>query len=202
MPIARGEPWGTVVPRPEGLVTIDDDVALAAALDRTDPPPLALAGGDLHRTLGSPRVGAAESAVRRVPLDLLRCELDGEPATAVAHVVARRPGRLGWWRGPIRAVVNVGHIGQWEVAPSGHPGDGRAEAIEVDETMPIRQRWAARRRLPAGAHLPHPCIRLTHRAEVVWDLDGSLEVFVDGQRRGRPRTVHVTVVPDAYELHV
>ncbi|MEX2626220.1 MAG: hypothetical protein WD225_05015 [Ilumatobacteraceae bacterium] len=202
MPIRRGEPWGTVVPRPDGLVTVDDDAALADTLEHGDPPPLALAGGDLHRTLGRPRVGGPGSKVRRVPLDVLRCEIDGEPVTAVAHVVARRPGWLGWWRGPIRAVLNVGHVADWDVAPNGHPGDGRAEVVDVDETMSVRQRWAARRRLPTGAHLPHPCIRLTHRVEVTWDLDGSLEVHVDGRRRGRPRTVRVTVIPDAYELHV
>lgn len=199
--IRHGEPWGVEVARPDDLLTVGSDAELADLLAAGERRPLALSGGDLHRTLGSPRPPTG-ATVRRVSLDLARVDLDGSRQLAVANVVARRPGRLGWWRGPIRGVFVASFLGGWDVAPDGHPNDGRVEVIDVDAAMTVRQRWEARRRLPTGAHLPHPHVRVTRRREVTWDLDGSLEVRLDGRRRARPRTVRVTVEPDAYELHL
>lgn len=199
--IEKGRPWGTVVARPDDLVAAPSDAALAELVAGGAGRPLTVTGGDLHRTLGSPRPPSGPT-VRRIPVDLLRVELDDERLAAVAHVVARRPGRTGWWRGPIRAVFNASFLGRWDVAPKGHPNDGRAEEIEVDPTMTLRQRWEARRRLPTGTHLPHPDVRLARRSAVVWELAGDLEVHLDGRMRGRPHVVRITVAPDAYELYV
>lgn len=201
MVIRKGEPWGVGATCPDDLVTATTDAELADLLAARSADALTVSGGDLHRTVGSPRLVAGAPA-RLVPVDLLRVELDGSPEIAVAHVVARRPGWRGWWLGPLHAVCNAQFAGRWDVAPGGHPNDGRAEVIDVDAAMSWRQRWGARRRLPSGTHLPHPDIRLTHRSEVTWELDGTQMVWVDGRRRGRPRTVRVTVEPDAYELHV
>jgi hypothetical protein len=193
--IARGEPWGEAVPRPVGLITASSDVHLAELLAVDPVPPLALASGDLHRTLGSPVTG---DPVRRVRMDLLRCTLDGVPHTAVAHVVARRR----WWRGPLFAVVKAQYLDTWDVAPRGHPNDGRAQVIEVDASMGFRQRWQARRRLPSGTHVPHPLIRTTQRTSVEWEFTQPLDVYLDGRRHRRVRSVNVSVEPDAYELHL
>ncbi len=195
MVIAKGEPWGVAVPRPAGLVAASSDAHLAELLAADPVPPLALASGDLHRTLGSPVAG---DHVRRVRMDLLRCELDGVAHTVVAHVVARR----GWWRGPVYAVFKAQYLGRWDVAPRGHPNDGRAQMIEVDASMSVRQREQARRRLPSGTHVPHPLIRSTQRAAAEWEFTRPIDVYLDGRRHRRVRSVSVSVEPDAYELHL
>jgi hypothetical protein len=196
MVIAKGEPWGVIVPRPPGLVVASTDAHLADLLSGERGPALAVASGDLHRTLGSPTITGEQ--LRRVRLDLLRCELDGVEHLAVAHVIARRR----WWRGPVYAVFNAQYLGTWDVAPHGHPNDGRAEVIEVDASMTVRQREQARRRLPSGTHVPHPQIRSMHRASVEWVFEWPLDVYLDGRRHRRVRSVSVSVEPDAYELHL
>jgi hypothetical protein len=196
MVIAKGEPWGEIVSRPRGLVVAASDAHLAELLSGDRDVALAVASGDLHRTLGSP--AGTDEQVRRVSLDLLHCEFDGVEHLAVAHVVARRR----WWHGPVYAVFNAQHLGTWDVAPHGHPNDARAEVIEVDASMTVRQRLQARRRLPAGTHVPHPHIRSTHRSSVEWEFSKPLDVYLDGRRHRRVRSVRVSVEADAYELHL
>ncbi|MCU0260497.1 MAG: hypothetical protein MUE78_05710 [Ilumatobacteraceae bacterium] len=200
MTIRPGEEWGSEVARPPDLLVVPDDAALAAALAAHEQRPLAVAGGDLHRTLGAPTTTG--SVVRCVPVDVLDVELDGARQVAVAHVVARRPGPTGWWRGPIVAVMNTDHLGAWSVAPRNHPNDGRAEIVEVDPSMPMRQRWAARRRLPTGTFLPHPAISTRSRPSASWTFASPLTVWLDGRRLGPTRSLRVTVLPDAVSLHL
>ena len=194
MTIRRGEPWGTGVARPVDLVVAATDHELAERV-AGDGRPLAVSGGDLHRTIGSP--GGGET-MQRVDVDLLRIVADGTELIAVAHVIARR----GWWRGPIAAVFNTEHLGAWDVAPRSHPNDGRADVLEVHPSMTVRQRFQAWRRLPAGTHVPHPSIRTARISEVSWRFDRPLDLYVDGRRHRRVTELRVTVAPDAYCLHV
>jgi hypothetical protein len=193
--IRKGEPWGTAVARPPGLVVAGSDAELAELVAARDGRPLAVGGGDLHRTIGSPGAGRT---VQRVDVDLLEVEADGVEAIAVAHVIARR----AWWRGPIVAVFNAEHLGAWDAAPRSHPNDGRADVIEVDPALSVRQRYQAWRRLPSGTHVPHPHIRVAQRHEVSWRFERSLDLWVDGRRHGRVSELRVTVAPDAFCLHV
>jgi hypothetical protein len=204
MVIRKGEPWGTTVARPAELVVVGSDRELARWLMEHREVPVAVSAGDVHRTLGAPTAasGGVAPEVRRVPMDVLRCELDGVELLAVAHVVARHGGPTGWWRGPVHAVCNAQFIGRWDVAPSGHPNDGRAEVVEVRPDMPARQRHGAWRRLPTGRHVPHPSIRSAHGSSAHWEFERPLDVYVDGRRHRRVRSLRVTVEPDAYELHV
>lgn len=193
MTIKRGEDWGSAVDRPTdaAVATTDADVArLVLAGDR----PVVVAGGDLHRTLGSPQPG---ETARRLPLDVVHVDADGSTFTAVAHVVLRRAGRLGWWRGPIVAVMNAEFIGSWDAAPRAHPNDGSFDAVVVDPAMGVRERWQAWRRLRTGAHVPHPAISVTRRAEASYSFDGPVAVFVDGVQRARSTSVTVRLDPDA-----
>ena len=133
------------------------------------------------------------------PLDLVDVELDGgAPVVAVAHVVARLPAlRGGAWRGPIVVVMNAEFIGVADVAPRGHPNDGRVETLVVDESMTVRQRWASRRRLRNAMHLPHPQISTRSVRTATFDFDVSLRVLADGVDIGAARSMTVTVRPDA-----
>jgi hypothetical protein len=200
MTIRKGQEWGVEVDRPGDLVVLAGDAALADAVAAGERRPLAVAAGDLHRTLGAPPTDRPRP--RRVPIDALRVELDDRTLLAVAHVVARPPGPLGWWRGQLVAAMNTDHLRDWAVAPRNHPGDGRVEVLDVAATMSWRQRWAARRRLPAGTFLPHPDIATSSVPSVEWRFARPMRVEADGRSVGSTRHLRVTVEPDAFELHV
>jgi YegS C-terminal NAD kinase beta sandwich-like domain len=194
--IRKGEEWGVAVERPADLHVCVDDADLAEHVAAGAIDPLAVAAGDLARTVGSP---GPRAALQRVPVDLLRVVADGRTLVAVAHVVART---RWWWPGPIVGAFNSEYLGEWDVAPRAHPNDGIADVVEVDAAMPLRARLQARRRLPSGTHVPHPCVTSTRRAEVEWRFERPLQLHVDGRRRGDVRELRVTVQPDAFYLHV
>lgn len=205
MTIERGAPWGRRVPRPDGLVTVGGDAALAAALTVPHHAPVTVRRGDMARSLGvaGADLPATSDMINELPIDLLQVRLDGGTSlTAVAHVVARSPWTRGqWWRGPILAVMNAEFIGDWDVAPRGHPNDGRVETFAVDPAMSVRQRMSARRRLRTATHVPHPQITVRSVRSATWTFPDPLEVAVDGRHVGRARTIEVTVVPDAAVVH-
>jgi hypothetical protein len=188
--IRRGEEWGTQVPVPADIVWAESDHDIV-----TTTAPVGLAGGDVHRSVGSP---GRRDPVQRVEVDGLRVVVDGGAEQwAVAHVVARR----SWWRGRIVAVMNVDHIGDWYVAPRGHPNDGLFDVVEVVAEMPFRQRLAARSRLPTGAHVPHPMITTARDRSRTWTFDRHLDIWIDGIRTDRGRSLAVEIVPDRYTVH-
>jgi hypothetical protein len=200
--IRPGDPWARQVPRPDGLRTVDSDRAVVEALADNAPAPVAVGSGDLARTLGVSTTSGRQplrDTMNELPIDLVTVTLDdGVPHTACAHVVARSPWHRGsWWRGPILAVMNAEFIGDWDVAPRGHPNDGRVEVFEVDPSMSLRDRLAARRRLRSGGHIPHPHITTRSVRTHTWTFPHRLDVIVDGDAIGRATTITVTVVPDA-----
>jgi hypothetical protein len=195
MTVRKGVDWGDRVDRPSALVVAASDAELAALVDDRSGAALAVAAGDLRRTLGD---GGGGPTVQRVPIDLLRIDADGVEMCAVAHVVARR----SWWRGRIVGVFNCEHLGRWDVAPRGHPNDGLADVLDVDAAMTMRERLQAWRRLPSGTHVPHPSIATARRPAASWDFERPVELHVDGVRVGTVRRLAVTVEPDAFHLHV
>lgn len=186
--------WGRTLRADEVIENCLDDAGLAAAAQRGVV--LAAVSGDIHRSLGAP---VAERATSAVTLDLIECRVDGRLYRAAAHVVARRPGRWGWWRGPIVMVMVSGHLGRFEPAPRAHPGDGLLDVIEVSGSMNLRQRVMARRRSRTGSHLPHPDISTTRVRDLRRSFDESLTIFVDGASVGASRHLDVAVVAAAYE---
>ncbi len=205
MTIKPGDQWGRLVERPDDLVTVASDHDVVEALHRHPGSPVEVTSGDLARTLG---VGAgqglsgqgpARSRLNEMPIDLVEVSLDGgEPVVACAHVVARSPWHRGrWLRGPVLAVMNAEFIGEWDVAPRGHPNDGRVEVFEVESTMSLRHRLAARRRLRSATHLPHPDITTRSVRSHEWSFPHALDVVVDGRRVGRASSISVLVLADA-----
>lgn len=189
MTIRKGEPWGIEVARPPDLVVAADDHDIVELGARGD---VGLAGGDLFRSLGEP---APRDPAQRVEIDGISVALDGgRTLDAVAHVIARN----SWWRGPIVACMNVDHLGPWNVAPRAHPNDGLLDVVECSSAMSIRDRWAARRRLSHGTHLPHPDLSLARVASRKWEFERPRRVWVDGREVGATRRLSVAVVPDRY----
>jgi hypothetical protein len=195
--IRRGEPWGEpgVLP-PDGVVVRSDAEArevVTAARRAGDPvPALGLLGGDLCRAVGGT---GDESRLREggtvLPIDLGAVLVDGRLHWFVAHLVARR----GWWRGRIVAAMNAQHVGSWDVAPRGHPNDGKLDVLDAD--LPLGDRWKARRRLATGAHVPHPGISERHVAAAQVDLAAGMRVWLDGVPLGEARSLAIRIEADA-----
>ena len=197
MTVQRGEAWGDEATAPSGATAVGSDADLTSAIGRGDRP--VVRGGDLHRSLGAP---TGEAVTRRLPIDLIAVDADGTRFTAVAHVIARRRGRLGWWHGPIVAVMNVDHLGTWDAAPRAHPNDGWLDVIEVDASMKLRSRWQAWRRLRTGSHVPHPDITVRRVRTETFAFSSPLGLWLDGVARGTVRSLRVDVDADRAEVYV
>ncbi|MGV3760452.1 MAG: hypothetical protein ACO1PW_13075 [Actinomycetota bacterium] len=198
MTIRKGEAWGRPGPLPSNGVVVRSDAeareVVTAARRTGDPiPPLGLLGGDLCRTLGGTGDEArlrSDQAVQ-LPVDLGAGLVDGRLHWFVAHLVARR----SWWRGRVVAAMNAQYLGDWDVAPRGHPNDGRLDLLDGD--LPLGQRLLARNRLPAGAHVPHPQITERRVEAVQLDFDRLTPIRLDGEPIGEARTLSLRVEPDA-----
>ncbi len=202
MTISKGADWGQPVERPLDLRIAASDLELAQMLDDGSGQPTAVSSGDMHRTVGSRPVGD-RSELRALPVDLLRVSLDdGAPVVAVAHVLARSPWRAGgWWRGDALAVMNAEFVGNFDVAPRGHPNDGRVETFRAGPELSIRQRWEVRRRLPSARHLPHPLIAARPVRSMTWEFERRQAVRIDGRAAGTARQITVEVEADAAVLY-
>lgn len=198
MTIRKGEPWGEPGPLPRHGVVVRTDaearaIVTAARRAGEPTPPLGLLGGDLCRTLG----GTGDEARLRsnvavvVPVDLGAVLVDGRLQWFVAHLIARR----GWWRGRVVAAMNAQHLGGWNVAPSGHPNDGRLDVLDAD--LPIDERLQVRARLKTGSHLPHPRIEERHIRAIQVDLDRPTPIYLDGERLDPATSLSIRVEPDA-----
>ena len=202
MTVEKGRAWGEAGALPEGGVIVATDAEARAVVEEArrasrPVPALGLVGGDLCRTLGG-RGDAARlrtPQALRAPVDLGSVLIDGRQHWFVAHLVARR----SWWFGRVIAAMNAEFLGRWDVAPRGHPGDGLLDVVDAGGTRPmgVGDRVRARGRLPAGAHVPHPAIRVTRVPAVQFELPRPTPVWLDGERVGEGRTLSIRLEPDA-----
>ncbi len=198
MTVGPGDDWGRTVARPAHLQVASSDADVVRLLHEDSS--VLVAGGDLARTLGTPPPEPRDT-VLELPIDLLEVSTDRGVAVACAHVVVRSSwSRGGWWHGQVIAVMNAQFVGDWDVAPRGHPNDGRAEVVEADG-LSWRDRLAVRRRLPHGTHLPHPGITVRPLKAVSWEFSGGRVVSIDGAAPFPCRALSVTVLPDAALIH-
>ena len=197
MTIRPGTPWAEDFTAAPPAAVAYDDASLAelirlpeaAAPSMGTTPTAWLRGGDLHTTMGKP---TRTEGLSRFPIDVGEVSIDGgEPIAFVAHVVCRR--RL--WAGRFLVIANAAHLGEWNIAPRGHPNDGRLDVI--DGALGWGDRLAARRRLPSGTHLPHPALTTSRVREGTWRFDRPTAVEVDGRRAGHATRIDVRLHPDA-----
>jgi hypothetical protein len=197
--IEKGQPWGRegAVLGPAGIEVHRDreaSQAVEAARQAGAPlPELGLLGGDLCRTVGGRGLAARlrDGSGVELPVDLGVAVLDGVEHCFVAHLVARR----SWWRGRVVVAMNAQWIGDWDVAPRGHPNDGRLDVL--DGSPSIDDRLKARSRLATGTHLPHPSIAERRVASIELAFDAPTPVWLDGERVAVVRRATVAVEPDA-----
>ena len=201
--IRKGQEWGRRAARPPGLVEVEDDAAAGVLINGRRRagealPPIGLLGGDLRRTLGGRgSVAGLQDEVAMLTVDLGVVELDGRPLWFLSHLVARR----SWWRGEVVAVMNAQFLGPWDVAPRGHPNDGRLDLVRTED-MGLADRWKAWRRLPGGTHVPHPAIEVASLTARSISLSRALTVRLDGLVVGEADVLEVRVEPDALTVCV
>jgi hypothetical protein len=201
--VRKGEAWGAPGALPVDGVVVDSDLAARrvvteARRSNRPIPPLGLLAGDLARTCGAT---GREDRLRgpdaqTLPVDLGEVLVDGALHFFVAHLVARR----SWWRGPVVVAMNAQFLGDWDVAPRSHPGDGRVDLLQAD--LSLGDRWKARSRLRSGTHVPHPGISERRVKAVQVDLAPGTSVWLDDERVGEARALSVRVVPDALTVVV
>lgn len=197
MGVGKGEPWEQPLPPGVDITQADDDAAAAAAVaaamrDGVGPPTLHISSGDVARSLGG---GGVEHL--RCPMDAMDVRIDTDDGTAshlaVAHVVVRAP----LWAGDVGIVMNVSHLGEWNLGPKAHPGDGLLDVTEG--RLGLRDRLAARSRARLGTHVPHPALRTRRVADVELPVARTARVIVDGVAVARgSASVRVSVRPDAW----
>lgn len=203
MSIRKATDWGRPEPVPDDAIFVNSDAeaneAVGASRRAHRPaPPLCLLGGDLARTLG---VANNEASLRagegtRLQIDLGMALIDGRLVWFVSHLVARR----SWWRGPIVIAANAAFLGDCNVAPRAHPGDGLLELIEADPSLP--ERLKARSRLRSGTHVPHPQIKIRRCRAAQVELTRSTPVTVDGISVGDARTLSIRVESEALDVWI
>jgi hypothetical protein len=217
--IRPGEEWGEPTDAEPDVVVQGDDTALAAVVPAEDDPvPLVRflpAGSGLARAVGvaPPPAGAAPRGIA-LPVDAIVSDA-GIAMNLV--IVGRSPTALRAWHRPHRLRVTVdGRIlhdgpattvvvangqfsGTADLAPRGHPGDGRVE-VQVYALRP-GERAPMRRRLATGTHLPHPRIVVTTGRSVEVTTTGSaIAVTIDGRATGRRAGLHARVRHPALRL--
>jgi diacylglycerol kinase family enzyme len=197
--IKKGEAWGSAAPLPEDGVVVHSDAEAAEALEDARRlgrplPVLGLLGGDLCRTLGGTgdRARLTSAEAMTFPVDLGEVLVDGRIHLFVAHVTAGHRLRF--------AAMNAQWLGAWNLGPRGHPNDGRLDVYEG--ALSLLDWWQVRRRLPHGAHLPHPRIEERHVPAVQVAFPKALPVHLDGRRLGDAHNLSVRVAPDALRVVV
>lgn len=185
--ISPGQPWGNLVELDGDEPRAHDDRGLAELLARHPGARVLLDGGDLFTSLG----GQAPAEPFEMPIDLLEVTADGRQHLAAAHVVARRRG----WRGHFVVAMNGTHLGGWNLGPKAHPNDGIVDL--TSGSLGLGDRLKARRRAPAGAHLPHPDLTTSRRRSLELHLATATPLFIDGVKVGRVSHLVIAVRGDA-----
>ncbi|MFN7148118.1 MAG: hypothetical protein ACK4V6_01425 [Microthrixaceae bacterium] len=204
MTIRKGQDWGGPGALSSDAAVLDTDRAAAlllqAALDAGQPlPELGLIGGDLHRSLGSPRHCAQDlydGVGMRLPIDVGTVRLDdGAPQVFVAHLVATARRGAALWSSRTLVVMNATFRGELDLGPRAHPNDGRLDV--TDGVLPLQERRRGRSRARTGSHLPHPALRERRVRELTVTADDRWYVWLDDELVGDARTLEVACVPDA-----
>ena len=202
MTIRKGSSYGSQAPLPKGspIVTSDGELreilVASRARGETDVV-VGLLGGDLWKTFGGNGSVArleSEEAVT-VPVDLIIATIDETDVPAVAHLIA---GRL--FGKNFVAVMNAQWLGQLDLGPRSHPGDGLLDI--TTGSLPWRERRTALKRAETGTHLPHPSLSYQRAKTAEFRFDRPTDLLIDGSLQYRARSLSVRVEIDAYSVVV
>jgi hypothetical protein len=96
--------------------------------------------------------------------------------------------------------MNAEWMGEWDVAPRAHPGDGLLDVLDV--RLAFSDRVKARRRLRTGTHVPHPRVAQSRAASAHTEFETPVDVWVDGARVAVGRSIRVRVTGEVVEIVV
>ena len=88
--------------------------------------------------------------------------------------------------------------GKMMMAPGAETGDGKLDVIRVGE-MGRGSLLATFPKIFKGTHLQHPAVSAQQAKEVDFQLDGDLDVMIDGEML-RIQPTHLEVVPEAMNV--
>jgi hypothetical protein len=226
--IRPGQEWAQPIDGPPDLEVTGDDAALARAVEHAHARGITCplvrfrpeASSSLARAVGLAPGGSPDPHVA-LPFDALVVEA-GEhygrrlavnavvsgvvparlrsrhPSIAVRVTADGRP--VGASRATTAAVLNGQYLGDADVAPRGHPGDGRAEVVVL--AVDAKDRKAMRERMARGDHVPHPGIAIVSARAAGIEWADAQPFEVDGYPVGRRRVLDVAVLPQAFRLLV
>ena len=203
MVVKKGTQWGRAG-RPGPSVPVARSDEEAARLLARGSMELILVSGDMARTIGSSGNERSPHFLS-VPIDLLVVSVrhDGRLAEyrALSHCVVRQRWTAGGLlRGGITAACNAQFINGRNIAPRGHPNDGRFEVVEIDSRASLRQRLLIFSRMSSGTHLPHPDVRM-RQVTAYTESHLSGKVVIDGRPvAGEIDTIRIE--PDAIVVWV
>ena len=93
--------------------------------------------------------------------------------------------------------MNAEFIGDWDVAPRGHPNDGRAEVLQVDASLPTSPAIGRATTIATGTHLPTRGSGTGSVRDATFEFADPMVLCVDGVDVGTARSMSVHVRPDA-----
>ncbi len=88
--------------------------------------------------------------------------------------------------------------GKMMMAPGADTGDGQLDVVRVGE-MGRGSLLATFPKIFKGTHLQHPAVSALQAKEVDFELDGDLDVMIDGEML-RIQPTHLEVVPEAVNV--
>jgi len=204
MTIRKGEGWGERIPTPTSIRHAHSDADLSNC-SSTDF--VSLTGGDIHRTLGSPRPIQDEAECTLLHIDALQIRVMSSDGSE-QHVIAASRVEIGSFLSPIRrrrfvCVSNGGIVNGRNLAPRAHPNDGRLDVMTIEASMTFRHRLTARKKAVTGTHLPHP--RISVRQDVAFTSQKTSRgerLSIDGVAVKHWSEVSISILPDYWQVVV
>lgn len=198
MTIRKGEEWGRRDITPPSFFIAEDDADGASQPPHT---PFAVCRGDMYTALGQPALPVHHAECTIVPIDALVCTItyvsgDIETVHAFSHVTIG-----SWWKGRHLIASNSGFIDGTNIAPRSHPNDGEFDTVNIAASMPLKQRFIARRKAKTGTHVPHPQISIKRSTSEEFARERPQErLAIDGVAVAQWVKISISIEPDYWEI--
>lgn len=204
MTIRKGEQWGSRIPTPSRIRHVSSDAEIAQCSPEDF---IAVGGGDIYTTLGSPSFVSESDECTLLPMDALQVKIllsdaSDKSCTAASCI------EVGSLISPLKfgryiCVTNGGIVSGRNFAPRAHPNDGRLDIMQIAEAMSFRDRLTAKKKALTGTHVPHPSISLRQEETFSAKRSGEREKLrIDGVTVANWIEVSVSIVPDYWQIVV
>ena len=207
MTIKRGDAWGQVEKTPHNLRWCEtdrdaDDYLTNQILTGSPVENIAIRKSNVGREVGLSGATSGRDTMLMTKFDVVRVQYElVDRTTKTEFFLGHALLRKSLIRGEVTGVFNTSFIKNFNCAPRSHPNDGKLDILQVDESMSLRQRLAARRLMKLGAHLPHPKIRYFQTNQHTTQNITGVNLFVDSKLLGCVNQCEFESIPDAVSLY-